>query len=93
MQNTLKKYIFFRDGKDWNLEDVSEQRDCEFCSGSYKSKKILLEHVRGIHKVKYACKHCDITLNNHKTYEKHLKGKSSKINHLDCFNHINLICI
>ena len=31
-------------------DSVDEQRDCEFCQGSYKSKKILLEHVRGIHK-------------------------------------------
>ena len=55
-------------------EEMDEQRPCEFCNGCYKSKKILLEHVRGIHKPKYFCKDCQTTLNNHKSYEKHLKA-------------------
>ena len=42
---------FSRDENEIEMDDsVDEQRDCEFCQGSYKSKKILLEHVRGIHK-------------------------------------------
>ena len=49
--------IFFSDQKDWDREEtdgeLDEQRPCEFCNGCYKSKKILLEHVRGIHKVEY----------------------------------------
>ncbi len=61
-------------------EEIDEQRPCEFCNGSYKSKKILLEHVRGIHKPKYFCNDCQITLNNHKSYEKHLKERIKDMN-------------